>query len=391
MCGLVGVAGDLFHKDIQAFNNMLVMNAVRGSASTGVVAHDLSGDGLYHKDIGDPHRLMDFKSYDKVVNASRYYILGHGRLPTQGSVHRKNAHPFCIKHISLAHNGSISYSSKQKLKDAYSFDTDSEAICNSIAEIGTQRTIEQLEGAWALCWYDQVLGTINFIRNKERPLFYAFSKDRQCLYWASEAYILKACLYRNGIEFDSVREFAEDMWYQLQRKKSLKDPFGPFEKTRLQGFRRPQVETTHFGGGGTHKPWTTPTTPEGTQEASKTGEKSSRGHLALANPEKTNTSGTEGYPGWGDHRQPNFFRRGNSNVTPIWDKPQWRPPYKDSHGLTVTPERFEELVKCGCGWCSETPKWGDRVAFLGEDDTGKTMFLCEDCIMDEQKREVIGL
>jgi len=66
-------------------------------------------------------------------------------------------------------------------------------------------------GAWALVWWDKGEETLNFLRNKERPLWIAFTKSNDTLFWASELWMLEGVLRRNGVEYKEPFQLGEDV------------------------------------------------------------------------------------------------------------------------------------------------------------------------------------
>lgn len=221
MCGLVGIAGVLETKHINAFNNALLFNIPRGRDSTGVWSCDRD-TGRKVKDMyilkAPVHALdlQEFKSYDRVVNSVKHCIIGHGRSATVGRISRGNAHPFDFDNIAGAHNGTISSYNMNKLEDHDKFGTDSEAIFHNINRYGVETTIEALTGgAWALTWYDKTDHSINLLRNDQRPLFFAVINDGKTLIWGSEPGVLHAACERNNIETDELmEELPVNVWYK---------------------------------------------------------------------------------------------------------------------------------------------------------------------------------
>jgi len=134
-------------------------------------------------------------------------IIGHNRWGTVGGNSKATAHPFDVGDLVGAHNGTLT--SKWRLKDANCFKTDSEAMLNSIQEIGVKETLKLSEGAWALVWYDFRDGSINFLRNKERSLYFVTDMDG-CLFWASEEWMLSVSLSRHGIKHNKIHEVPVD-------------------------------------------------------------------------------------------------------------------------------------------------------------------------------------
>src|SRR6185369_5091848 len=56
-------------------------------------------------------------------------------------------------------------------------------------------------GAWAITWYDQNEGSLNFLRNQHRPLRYAFEQGFQRMFWASEWWMIREALVSSPNEY----------------------------------------------------------------------------------------------------------------------------------------------------------------------------------------------
>lgn len=215
MCGLVGVFGDTVKADVDIFNDLLWMDALRGKDSTGIAS--VAG---WNKEVrllkipGDPSIIQNMKAYDSLVNPTACALIGHNRYRTVGAVSAANAHPFCFDGLVGAHNGTLDDFARRKLEDHNEFGTDSEALFNNIDIHGVKETISEMTGAWALLWYDRYQNTVNFLRNEKRPLFFAFKKGKKVMYVASEAYMIRAAAARNGVELDEgkVWSVTEDRW-----------------------------------------------------------------------------------------------------------------------------------------------------------------------------------
>jgi hypothetical protein len=109
-----------------------------------------------------------------------------------------------VEHIVGTHNGTLTIKSTRDLEKALgeTFAVDSLALFTAIAHLGIEDTISlcetgssYTEGAWSLVWIDRKQGTLNFLRNKHRPMYYAFSEDYKRLFWASEYEIIRSALH----------------------------------------------------------------------------------------------------------------------------------------------------------------------------------------------------
>jgi predicted glutamine amidotransferase len=221
MCGLVGVAGDLTVQHEKILRTMLVLDSIRGEDSTGIaVVSKHSNQVKIAKQVGDPFQLFDHKSYDKALGGAHRALIGHNRYATSGAVNRNTAHPFENDSFVGVHNGTLK--NKWKLADANNYTVDSENLYHHMHKHGLPDLLNTMDGAWALVWWDKDLETLNFLRNKERPLFVTNSKDDKALFWASEAWMLHVALNRTNIDYEEIYQIPEDMHISLSIAKDGK-------------------------------------------------------------------------------------------------------------------------------------------------------------------------
>lgn len=189
MCGLIGVMGNLYQRDLKFFSNMLVADYARGKHSTGLTAVNHTGVNVVKK-VLNPCDFLDLKQVDSLLTVSAKCLMGHNRAATKGAVNAANAHPFQHGDITLMHNGTLTnkYNLQTQFK-APVFDTDSELVCWLIDNYDLQEVIRSLEGAFALIWWDASDDTMHVIRNDERPLSLCVYEDT--VYWASEKHMLR--------------------------------------------------------------------------------------------------------------------------------------------------------------------------------------------------------
>lgn len=293
MCGLVGVAGSLEFKDEGLMKRLLIIDYLRGTDSTGLASIRHNGDVHLVKAAVNPIDLFDMKRFPAALTgATSRAFIGHNRAATQGKVSNLNAHPFVCDHIIGAHNGTLDRASWTRLEEASGVQTnvDSEAIFWSIAKIGIDETIKLMEegstpatGAWALVWYDLNDGTVNFLRNKHRPLWRAWTKDLKKLMWASEWPMLNAAVSLGNVSYDlyedaaqnSFWEFKEDRLYTADVSALISGTFDPikdFNKRELKG-RAPVSNVYGFsnkdrGASSGTPPFRGSTTPTGSTSGS---------------------------------------------------------------------------------------------------------------------------
>lgn len=213
MCGIVAIAGGLDMRDESTMKNMLLLDYPRGEHSTGFAAIRSSNEeAKIAKISSNPIDLFQMQSFkDALHGNSSDVFIGHNRHATRGAISTFNAHPFHCDHIVGVHNGTLTYATVGALESAVGekFSVDSQLLFKAIAKLGIKETMKLMEegrdswsGAWALVWYDQREKTLNVIKNKYRPLWFAFTKDFKRLFIASENETIKAAfiLAKNAYE-----------------------------------------------------------------------------------------------------------------------------------------------------------------------------------------------
>jgi len=212
MCGHIGVFRTKYnvntakHQDI--FGTMLFTDFLRGQDSTGVaIVHSstiAAGGELkehtYKKALGSPD-YMQLAGYAKCMSFNRPVVmLGHNRAATRGSVTDINAHPFTAGKIILAHNGTLT--NKAQLPDHAMCDTDSEVVANMLNTMTPEEVMNQMEGAWALVWWNTEDKTLNFLRNAARTFYYTTIEEGSTLMWASNDSMLRWGAEHNKTKLD---------------------------------------------------------------------------------------------------------------------------------------------------------------------------------------------
>lgn len=228
MCGIVAMISSaklgFQHGHTKLFKQLLWVNTLRGDDSTGVFGVEHSGNVDYLKSTGNANTLLSSTEYDKFDTAMYrdfQMVVGHNRKATRGMVTDENAHPFVEDTMILVHNGTLT--NHAMLTDEY-ISVDSQAILMHMKEKGYEQTLKEIQGAFALIWYDTKDKTLRALRNKERPLFIASTVGAWFL--ASEKEMLEFVLNRDNTNIVEMTECVpgtmyswklddvDNMWYK---------------------------------------------------------------------------------------------------------------------------------------------------------------------------------
>lgn len=234
MCGIVGLIHPTkkWIPDLRAaFSQMLYADAVRGKDSTGVFRVD-SGKVDWRKAACAPGPFFGIKGVDEFlgVMGDASFVVGHNRSATKGRITHTNSHPFEDGHITLVHNGTLW--THNNLPDGHKYDVDSEAITHAIRKIGIKDTVPLLHGAYSLVWYDSKKKTLNFLRNKERPMNFVYTKD-DLIFFSSEAPLAEWVARRNGFDVTAIQTLPiHEVWSFPEKEK---EP----EKMEVDAYRLP--------------------------------------------------------------------------------------------------------------------------------------------------------
>lgn len=200
MCGIVGmVTVDKFNLvDKRKFlSKALIIDTLRGEDSTGIFYHNRDVEANkdntagWCKEVVDGYKFVNSKNYRKAMESldDRWFVVGHNRAATVGAVDVAGAHPFQEGAITMVHNGTLTHTNRlQKTQSELGVAVDSHAICHNLALAEPDKAHEvftKLDGAFALVWHDARDGSLNFVRNSQRPLH--FGKYQNTLYFASES------------------------------------------------------------------------------------------------------------------------------------------------------------------------------------------------------------
>lgn len=178
MCGLFGAIGrDI---DVGSVRALAIINRERGTDSLGIF--DSSGQLVKH--AGDPADVLAREDVTEFLgHRERWFLAGHTRHATQGTVKRRNAHPFKYGNILGSHNGMV--------RAPKGYAVDSQYIFHRLNKCGGdyQRALENVSGYWSLTWFD---GDALFVQTHDNTLW--FTKIGGTFYYSSTKAHLQAAM-----------------------------------------------------------------------------------------------------------------------------------------------------------------------------------------------------
>ena len=203
MCGIVGFISlkddtRKYSKD-KYIREALFADTLRGTASTGIMQVADEFRWAYHKKaVPGPEYLDEKDIIERSFEA--WCTIGHNRAATVGQVTANNAHPFQHDDILLVHNGTLRNTYPLPYQNV-NIAVDSELIAYNLSKVEPDEAhtvLEQLNGAFALIWFDNRDESVNIVRNGERPLHFGVNKAADLLLIASDGYMLNFIANRIG-------------------------------------------------------------------------------------------------------------------------------------------------------------------------------------------------
>lgn len=213
MCGIVGVATNFSngfsYNECNAFQDMLIIDSMRGLDSTGVFGVDKHSNVEILKST---HHGLDFvmtpefKEFKTKVAQHGMFAVGHNRAATKGSIKDENAHPFWVDDkIILVQNGTVRGDHQKLAKGATEVEVDSEAVAHLLSEeADIAKALRTLDSAFSLVWFNTETHKLHIIRNTERPMYYALGKNTGMLF-ASEDVTLEYVIKKHSLSVDGVK------------------------------------------------------------------------------------------------------------------------------------------------------------------------------------------
>ncbi len=212
MCGLFGIIStendSIKHAEI--LQELAIINILRGWDATGIAGIKILENkekpevSLYKRALCS-FDYLQLRGFHKQIldQVSEFSVMiGHTRSKTNGAGKDNEAHPFYVKDIVMAHNGTLSGRGGMKTWDPKLID--SANIAENLADVEDfAKFLEQLAGSFALSIFNLKIYELMLARNLERPLSVAFEKNKNTMYWSSEPFMLRTVLERNQVTIDA--------------------------------------------------------------------------------------------------------------------------------------------------------------------------------------------
>lgn len=249
MCGLTAVLNSEAAR-VPGLDDFItdatVATQLRGMDSTGMYQVTSNLELASYKKAVDGTTFVGLaRAANMLGDADMSYVtVVHNRKATTGKINDRNAHPFVHENddgdddFALVHNGTITNWDSRK------FDTDTHALASMVNQQGPQ-ALDELCGAWSVIWTDMESQMTYMATNGERPLHYAFVKDKSVVIIASEAGMLSWLAERNKLQLqdDAIYEAETHQTYAFPMHDVRDFTKTPIKQVTPQTYRTNQRTT----------------------------------------------------------------------------------------------------------------------------------------------------
>lgn len=253
MCGIVGIMSSfLSGPEVGMFEDLLTVSNLRGSIGAGMIGVGKDETIWRHKTLYNGINLFQSKQYNTLTSLKPdqklFCMIGHTRQPTKGGIDIDAVHPHDTPDIIGVHNGTMTNVNGKFLKHE---ESDSAAVFQALSDTAAKDFVNKSSGAFALVWVDKRDFTLHFMRNGQRPLWFAHiygdiknGGNGSTILWASERLMLEFILRRRSFHDETMRieELPEDEHrvYDLTR---IKNGHGPINVEEVESVKK--VYTFH--------------------------------------------------------------------------------------------------------------------------------------------------
>lgn len=222
MCGIFGMMGlGVNAEDLEWIKQIAYVSGLRGTDGSGVLQANVSRKNKTYTIAKMGSEISYFTWFHETQKGGNKRIFNnindnifmcHVRAATRGEINNQNSHPFDLKTIVGAHNGTL----RDKRYD-HKTKTDSELFFEDIQERGLEEVLTDLDpdSAYALTIYNKNNGTLTFAKNDKRPLHFTYNTKRRVVYWASERMMLEFILKRIGMDYGIIYKFTDRRIYTV--------------------------------------------------------------------------------------------------------------------------------------------------------------------------------
>lgn len=222
MCGIVAILlyprsrpNDMWQALTTVFARALISNEERGQAATGLAVVQANGEAQVYKQPIRAGQFVGTQPYRDLmakVGPTTTLILGHTRLPTQGSTSNPdNNHPIEVGPVLGVHNGHIGNDAElfDRWKLPRRAEVDSEIIFQMLAAFSPQalngtylpkvsECLTQMEGQFTFLALDRRCPSRLLVLKHENPLCLHYQSEWQALFFFSFAPDTSFCAKLSG-------------------------------------------------------------------------------------------------------------------------------------------------------------------------------------------------